>query len=76
MLVAALKDHSNAKGKGVLGQITNMANTFMTAFSITDNQTVQQVAGIIGSTPAGQVLAEGTGAIKSTIGIILPFFNL
>lgn len=75
MMVSALKDYANKGNQGVLGQITQMANNFMTAFPITDNQTVQQITGILGSTPAGKVLAEGTGSITSTLGSILPFFN-
>jgi len=75
MIVSALKDYANKGNQGILGQITNMTNGFMTAFPITDNAVVQQVTSILGSTPAGKVLAEGTGAITSVLGNILPFFN-
>ncbi len=76
MMVSALKDHATKGGRAVLGEITNMSNTFMSAFPITDNTTFQQITGILGNTPAGKVLAEGTGSITSTIGAILPFFKL
>ena len=75
MIVSALKDYANKGNQGVLGQITNMANSFMTAYPITDNATVQQIISIIGYTPAGKVLGENTDAITSTLGSILPFFN-
>lgn len=76
MLVSALKDYAAKGNQGVLGQITNIANSFMTAIPLTDNPTIQQVINILGNTPQGKVLAEGTGSITSTIGTLLPFFNL
>ena len=75
MIVSALKDYANKGNQGVLGQITNMANSFMTAFPITDNATVQQIISIFGTNPLGKVFGEDPDAITSTIGNILPFFK-